>query len=490
VPEIKLLFLTTKADDLHYVGVTRKLVQSTIFLLAALLVYFVLTQKFPISGDDYAYTYQATLFASGKLYARDPLYDLGHPLHGCIATNCIMDYHGHRFSVYPPGWPALLAVGTALGVPWLVNPLLGAVLCFLILTYIERRMDKKLVNVAWLLVTSCLFFVFYSASTRNHVATALFIFAAFLFFDEAEQSPQRARPWLFVAGALLGYSSLIRYIDWIPLGVWIGISLLRRGRVAELVAFAVGFLLLAVGNLLYDMLLCGNPLTVPAALSGPSTVAGMHAHLAISPIGFVRTAVRLVNLIWIFPPVLLLFVFLGRYRPTPKAEMYLALFLMNIGIYFFYPWGNGGPGPRYLLAYFPFLLLAMVDLYRWICDEKRTRARQLWTLGMITLVIGNLIFTGLEAHTMYWRRDIERTVQQAEAGKRIIFLKTGTYQTRADDLTRNPPVLSNAENLYLNWCDQSARDAFLILFPGRKIFVYEYPAHLLPYIPAKNLRTL
>ena len=30
------------------------------------------------------------------------------------------------FSIFPPGWPAFLAVGVALGAGWLVNPLLAA----------------------------------------------------------------------------------------------------------------------------------------------------------------------------------------------------------------------------------------------------------------------------------------------------------------------------------------------------------------------------
>jgi len=99
--------------------VTQKLVVSAIFLLQALLVYFVLAQRFPLSGDDYSYLYQAKLFASGKLYAEDPLYDRDLP---CLATYCFRDDQGHRFSQYPPGWPALLAVGVNLGTPWLDQP--------------------------------------------------------------------------------------------------------------------------------------------------------------------------------------------------------------------------------------------------------------------------------------------------------------------------------------------------------------------------------
>jgi hypothetical protein len=97
--------------------VTQKLVVSAIFLLQALLVYFVLAQQFPLSGDDYSYLYQAKLFAADKLYAEDPLYDQAVPFHDCLATYCFRDDQGHRFSRYPPGWPALLAVAVKLGTP-------------------------------------------------------------------------------------------------------------------------------------------------------------------------------------------------------------------------------------------------------------------------------------------------------------------------------------------------------------------------------------
>jgi hypothetical protein len=132
--------------------VTQKLVVSAIFLAQALLIYFLPAQEFPLSGDDYSYLYQAKLFASDKLYAQDPLYDQALPFHDCLATYCFRDDQGHRFSQYPPGWPALLAVGVNLGAPWLINPLLAALLIFLMLEYVEQRMGKELVRVASLLL--------------------------------------------------------------------------------------------------------------------------------------------------------------------------------------------------------------------------------------------------------------------------------------------------------------------------------------------------
>jgi hypothetical protein len=460
--------------------VTTRLVLSAIFLLQALVIYFVVTQRFPISGDDYSYMYQAKLFAAGKLYAEDALYDHASPLHNCVGTSCLKDFHGHRFSQYPPGWPLILAIGAALSVPWIVNPLLGALLVFLMLRYVERQMGKELVTVTWLLLTLCFFFVYYAASTRAHIVTALFVFSAFLAYDRSERQSRLAWMWLLVAGAFLGYSSMIRYIDWIPLGVWIGASLVYRRNLVGLALFAVGFILLATGNLLYDTLLSGNPFQPPTTING---TIGTNGRLVISWAGLQMTGERLAYLLAIFPPVLLLGVFCRRYRPSPRVKMYLILFLMNVGIYFFYAASAGGPGPRYFLAYFPFLVLAVVDLCRWIYREGTADARQLWRLGLACLLIGNVVYLAVEGHTIYGRRDLERAEKQAGPGKKIFLLKSGSYLTSASDLTRNPPDLSTAENLYFHWCTQSQRDALLELFPGRKVYVYEYPAHLDPYVP-------
>jgi hypothetical protein len=455
----------------------RKLSFSLIFLLEALIIAFGLLQRFPPSGDDYSYLYQAKLFASGKIHAEDPLYDPKDPRNDYIAMGCLEDHHGHRFSKFPPGWPTLLALGELLGVPWVVNPIVGAGLVFLILRYVEQQMGEDLVQIAGILLTICLFFSYYAASLRAHIATALFVFAAFAAYDAAQRRPGGSRLLLFSAGALLGYSSMIRYIDWIPLAVWIGLGLVRRKMFAQLIFFGVGFGLLASGNLLYDSLLLGNPLQTPTTVNNDP--AGIADRLTVSWLGFPITGVRLVNLLWVFPLSLLPVVLWRRYQDSTKARMYLGLFLMNIALYFFFPAAAGGPGPRYFLAYFPFLVIAIVDLYGWIRHDCVSGSRRLWMFAILLQIVASLSFVTKEAFTLYWRRDLERTVRQAGDGNKIILLKTGTYPaSNAGDLTRNPPVLASASTLYFIWGPQPERDALLKRFPGRKVFVYQYPARL------------
>ena len=457
-------------------SVRRILLISAIFLVEALLVHFLLAQRFPLSGDDYSYLYQAKLFASGKLSAEDPIYNPSLPFYDCIETYCLRDYQGHRFSKYPPGWPALLAVGVKLGVPWLVNPLLGALLVFLILKYVKQRMGKEWVRVTSLLLLFCFFLSYYTGSLRAHVATALFVFAAFLLYDAHERRAQYSKLWLFIAGTLLGYSAMIRYVDWVPLTAWIGVSLLWRRKVVDLISFGIGFALLASGNFLYNALLSGDPFQVPSALRPAS--ADINDRLMISWNGFVVTMIRLANVLWAFPPAILLLVWWRRYHLSSKAKTFLALFSMSIAIYFFYPASVGGPGPRYFLAYFPFLILAAVEFYRWVCHDSRPVGRRLWNFAFAGLIACSLVFVASEGYTMYWRRDVDRTVQQIKGGKNIVLLKTGTYKTASGDLTRNPPALSSADRLYFAWCDEPKRDELLKRFPGYNVFVYEYPGHL------------
>ncbi len=470
-----------------FMATNKKFLFSLVLFLEALVIAFALMERFPPSGDDYSYLYQAKLFASGELYAQDALYDGANPLHNCVGTSCIADNHGRRFSKYPPGWPAFLALGALTGTPWLIDPILGAILVFLILRYVGQRMGENLVNVAGTLLILCLFVCYYTASLRAHIACALFVFAAFLAYDASQQRPQCSRLLLFGAGALLGYSSMIRYLDWIPLAAWIGVVLARRKMFTQLTFFAIGFGLLATGNLLYDTLLSGHPLETPTALNHSP---GIHDRLMVSWTGLQLTGVRLVNLLWVFPPALLLVVLWKRYQPSSKVNMYLALFLMNVGIYAFYPAGAGGPGPRYLLAYFPFLILAVVDVRRWINHDCGAGPRRLWRLAIILQIVASVSFVTKESYASYWRRDLQRTVRQTGHGRKIFFLETGTYPaSNIGDLTRNPPVLSSAKNLYFIWCNQLERDALLRRFPGRKVFVYEYPGGLHQLVHSQPLRS-
>jgi len=73
----------------------------------------------PHVSDEIAYTLQSRLFAAGMR--------TGPPADNpSLLLYPFWQTAPRSFGVFPPGWPALLALGERLGVPWLVNPLLFA----------------------------------------------------------------------------------------------------------------------------------------------------------------------------------------------------------------------------------------------------------------------------------------------------------------------------------------------------------------------------
>ncbi len=81
-------------------------------------------ERIPHIQDSVTYLFQAQTLARGALTAPAP------PLAAAEATvhfeqEFLLVRDGRWFGKYPPGWPALLALGVLLDAPWLVNPLLA-----------------------------------------------------------------------------------------------------------------------------------------------------------------------------------------------------------------------------------------------------------------------------------------------------------------------------------------------------------------------------
>jgi hypothetical protein len=89
--------------------------------VAGFVAVFVL-DRFIASGDEWAYIYQADLFAHGKLYGPPP---------ECPVlqwTYWLFNWQGRYFSQYTPAWPLVLAPFQRLGVHWLANPIVFGLL--------------------------------------------------------------------------------------------------------------------------------------------------------------------------------------------------------------------------------------------------------------------------------------------------------------------------------------------------------------------------
>ncbi|HSQ67053.1 MAG TPA: hypothetical protein VLM85_27735 [Polyangiaceae bacterium] len=81
----------------------------------AAIVGRVVLQRMIGSSDEWAYTYQAAVFAKFRAYAAEP---------GCTSAFqnfWVFPYMGRQFSQYTPGWPYFMVPFVWLGVPWLAG---------------------------------------------------------------------------------------------------------------------------------------------------------------------------------------------------------------------------------------------------------------------------------------------------------------------------------------------------------------------------------
>lgn len=455
----------------------RILLLSLLSLLQFVLVHFFLIQQFPNSGDEQAYLFQAELFSHGQLYAEGPLYDRTHPLNKFVAADAMDDTEGRRFSKYDPGWPGLLWLGARLRIEGLVAPLLGALTVFLLLSHVRKRIGEEFVVAAWWLVTLCSFFFLSVANFGSHTASMAFLFGAFFLYDDSLERPvERGRWRLLLVGLLLGYLSLIRYIDWIPLLGWIAFDLLRRRKFKGLVLVLLGFGLLASLHLIYNKLLTGNALMPPGVhfARGSSEV-----HFGFFTANLETTAIRLRRVLYAFPPAILLLLCLLRPCRSARLRTYLTLFALNVIIYFLYAGGVAGPGPRYYFPYFPFLVLAVVEVYRLTREQRIGKLG--WRAALAALVLCSFIYADGQTRDIYRRRDLERAVATLPEKKKIILLESGTYKMEIPDLIRNPPDLWSADLLYFAYGDGAGISALLKLFPEHSVYLYRYPGALRPW---------
>lgn len=125
--------------------------------------------------DATSYWLQAHLFAQGTFSFAPP-----GPVHSFLGRFLVFTPHGELAVLFPPGYAAVLAVGVGLGVPLLVNPLLGATCC--VLTYLlgRRWFDEHVGRLAGILSALCAALRYHSADTMSHIFVACLGLAALL----------------------------------------------------------------------------------------------------------------------------------------------------------------------------------------------------------------------------------------------------------------------------------------------------------------------
>ncbi len=190
--------------------------------VVAVVLAIVTYQRHPHVPDEVSYLLQARYLAAGHLSMPLPSVRFAFDVD-------LMTYQATRwFSPFPPGWPAILAIGTAIGVPWLVNPLLGGVaivLAYLVLCELYPRRTARLVT---LLLSASPWALFMAMNLMSHTASLVASLAGALAVARLRRDP-RSR-WAVLAGVAIGVVGLIRPLEGVAIALLLGVwSLGARG---------------------------------------------------------------------------------------------------------------------------------------------------------------------------------------------------------------------------------------------------------------------
>ncbi len=227
----------------------------------SLLAGWLVLDGIPHVSDEVAYQFQAKTMAQGSLSLPAP-----EPI-GSFRFIHTMVMHDRWFGIMNPGWPAVLAVGYVLRVPWLINPLLGALALYLFHGFFrETGVTGRTARLAVLLLALSPLLLFMNGTQMAHPAN-LALFGAFC-WSWARLLRTESRGAAVIAGLALAGNLLVRPVDTIavtlPFLVQGLVHLRRNPRLVSLYGIttiaALGGVLL---TLAYNHALTGDALVMP-----------------------------------------------------------------------------------------------------------------------------------------------------------------------------------------------------------------------------------
>ena len=402
---------------------------------------------FANSGDEYAYLYQASTLAAGRLWNAAP------PFTDAFTLNYIIFDGPRAFSSFPVGWPLVIAAAMAAGLPvWLVNPLLGAATIVLTWMLGARLYSARIGVLAAAVVGVSPFFLFNGASYFSHTFCGVLMLGAAYLASRDDRTPA----WVPMSiGFLLGWAILARYLTGVAGGIPIVLWLLRpdgsptgagrRGSVWRQLTFvACGGLVWAGVLAAYNTAFTGSPwqlTTLPLTRALWFRPGWYYRALDILSTHLQRYAT------WTPPMLVALYVYYLRAAPRELRRGWLdwMLVCMVVALYAYVERGGNQYGPRFHYEVFPFLVLFVVgNVFRTAVLDPAPRAqRRAFALLMLSVAVMPVTFAvhaGRERHVIEERMDPYRTAERAGLQNAVVFMsgRVGTSRSMAaEDLTRN-----------------------------------------------------
>jgi len=370
-----------------------------IYLCALYLVNQKVLHSFMNSADEHSCYFLAETFRMGKWWVPP------HSLSEFFDVVHVGNKAGKWFSVYPPGWPLLFAIGLQLQVQDWVNPMVSIAGLYFFYQAGKELQGRKSTGLAVLLVALTPFFAFTSASYFSHstcfLCMSLFAWA-FIHWTRSKDKKSRMR-WAVIAGIAVGYGLMTRYLTMAafagPFLLYHAWPILRRKRKiaqSDLVfaAIVIAFMVLVFYQ---NFVISGKFYKPPNQFDKSWERLGFRDfYTPLDALTFVLA--RFFFLAdWVPPAFLVFYLYLlfRKEKRQPLQELFFYSFLFPVIAYFFYfSWGGNQYGPRYYYEAFPWLMMA-------ICHQTARGWRTISGDAKKFLVAGLLVSLGINGYFFY-----------------------------------------------------------------------------------------
>ena len=439
-----------------------------IAVLAAGLTATLVLSRADGSADEWAYTWQAAVFAKLHVYAAPP------PCENAFQSFYVFSSVGRMFAQYTPGWPLFMAPFFACGVVWLAAPVSLGLLAVGVARVARRALAldpeasaARIGAAGWIAGLSATFattILLLGASRYAHVlVAALFAWSIEALYVPRQSSPRREVGWGLAFGACIAWMGATRPADGAMLSTGLAVVFLYR-LVTRAVSMrrvggaAAGFVACSALTLIVLRLQLGTWFTTGYSMEAVFHPWNVTKYAWPGPTTW-KYALPLATGSYAWFPASLAVGFMGIVSLRGRARSITVLLIVSAVFYELYfqylNIGRGydwGYGPRYESPFIVFMSvgtgvaiapLAARALHAHGAGTALRRGGPFAVVivaAAITLIrLWPLLYPGVYAHVQ--RHDgLNRKIRELHLTHALVLAEPGTTGFDALDLTENLPI--------------------------------------------------
>lgn len=474
------------------------LLVTTVAATLSLFIY----ERHPHIPDEVVYLFHAKYFAQGLLALPLP------PVLEAFDMDLMMFEEQRWYCPVPPGWPAILAVGSYFGIPWLVNPILAGISVLLAYMLLRELFNKGMSRLILLLFALSPWQIFLAMSFLTHTASLVTTLLSAL--AVARMRRTHSFFWALLGGMALGATSWIRPLEGLAVAVLLGfwcLGIKGWGAKFKLIpVYILTTMIVGAAILPYNKYLTGNASKFPIMAYtdkyygegsnslgfGPEKGLGWGAFdpfpghglldvLINNNLNFFSVNSELFG--WSSGSLFLVAALLLSGRMRRQDYWMLSVLVMIIGLHCLY-WFSGGPdfGARYwYLTILPWIVLTvrgLLVLAEGMTDKRITQLTSFILVLSLTASVNFLPWRAIDKYHHYrnMRSDIRFLAQQNDFSSSLVLIQGERDPDYMSAATYNTPTLNSDDPIYAWDRNPEIRSQLLQAYPERKVWVIEGPS--------------